>query len=497
MPDKKTKLPDAISFMMGSKAEAEANMAIADKYKLELGQLSGLAFVVAGAFNKRFELSELEFKLAEELDLKPDIARQIGRDVLGFSLLPADDYFGGQAAQILQSYGGNPADFSESTEKFKRAMAAEQALSEAEAKSSVETELMEEKIAEKPLVITDPEAEKASLAQIFGANLKDTLHFADYELKTDLNARLVYLLLRDDNGAFQQKLLDSMYNNDERLTEKMIRIKAELLDPTIGNWLKDYINFVGVEEVVSTIKKAQYYTNAENIKTLNEEEKFLLDKLLDVYIALKNFNFNIRKFTVDELFVFPYTREEAEAFQQQAEGERREREAAAVGTLDQKQQPADIRQQFLGREQDRLLVAAEKDKIIAETRKEYDRVADMFENYLVERQKNGIVACLEILAEVGALDTVIAEDQRFERLLFGYFDRNNLAEEKEEYFKNAKQTRIIEHFLKYVFLERLGLPESEGARLAVGLANIFRAKGALKYAQIAYFDLAENKFKWS
>jgi hypothetical protein len=66
MPDETIALPPHISFMMGSSVEAEANMAVADKYKLNIGELSGLAFVVAQAFGKKFELSELEFKLAED-----------------------------------------------------------------------------------------------------------------------------------------------------------------------------------------------------------------------------------------------------------------------------------------------------------------------------------------------------------------------------------------------------------------------------------------------
>ena len=482
---------------MASSAEADANLAVAQKYKLSIGELSGLAFVVAQAFGRKFELTDLEFKLAETLKIQPDVAREMARDVLGHCLLTADElWFEGEVKTTIVSYGGNPDDYAAVQEEFKRKLAAEEAADEAVARDAIETDLMEKKIAQTPFVISNPEEEKASMEKILGVNLKDTLHYADYELKTDLNARLVYLLLRDENGEFQQRLLEALYKNNEPLTEKMLRIKGELLDPSIGNWLKDYVNFVGVEDVVSTIKKAQYYVNAENVKALSSDEKVLLDKLLDVYISLKNFNFNIRKYSVEELFVFPFSREEAEDYQQKAEIERREKEAAAVGKLDTVQTPADIRVQFLGREQDRLLVAAEKDKIIEATRKEYDRVADLFENYLVERQRIGIIACLEILAEIGALDTIIADDERFRRLLFGYFDRNNLREEKEEYYKNQRQPRIIKHFLRYVFLERLGLPEAEGARLALTMSNIFRAKGEMKYAQLAYFDLASNNFKW-
>ena len=53
------------------------------------------------------------------------------------------------------------------------------------------------------------------------------------------------------------------------------------------------------------------------------------------------------------------------------------------------------------------------------------------------------------------------------------------------------------HFLKFVFLERLGMREDVGAKYAARLSSIFRSSGNMDYSHLAYLDLEDKKFKWS
>ena len=41
------------------------------------------------------------------------------------------------------------------------------------------------------------------------------------------------------------------------------------------------------------------------------------------------------------------------------------------------------------------------------------------------------------------------------------------------------------------------MTETEGARLAANISNIFMQKGMPQYAQLAFLDLHDHKFKWS
>jgi len=91
---------------------------------------------------------------------------------------------------------------------------------------------------------------------------------------------------------------------------------------------------------------------------------------------------------------------------------------------------------------------------------------------------------------------VLANDQRYRSYLTGYFKRNNLAAEAAEFARDPHNAKFLKHFLRFVFLERLGMAESEGARLAANLSNVFLANGSFEYGELAYLDLNDRTFKW-
>ena len=61
----------------------------------------------------------------------------------------------------------------------------------------------------------------------------------------------------------------------------------------------------------------------------------------------------------------------------------------------------------------------------------------------------------------------------------GFFKRNNLQGEEIEFKKNPHQAKYVQYFLKFVYLERLGMAEAEGARLAANISNVFMQKGSV------------------
>jgi len=352
------------------------------------------------------------------------------------------------------------------------------------------------KLEEAPSVITNPEEEKQSTKHGFANYLVPVLLAEDYSLKIDLNVRIVTLLLGDESQNFQRELLDVLYQNTEKITTDLIQSKAEKVEPTVGNWLKDYIAFTGIDEVVSTIKKAQYFTQSDNIKVLSPEDRAKLEKLLDLYINIKNFYENVSKFDLDEVAIFPFTAKEQQDFLKDLEAEDEDSTEEGKGTSQAKPQQTieEILQEKVIEEKK---VQVERDVISQKTRNEVDKVADIFEDVLLRRQRYQIIACLEILAEIGSLSNLLAKDPRFNSLLFGYFKRNNLQAEEIAFKQDPYQARQVQHFMKYVFLERLGLSETDAARWVVRICNIFRTKGALTYAQLAYLDLSDHQFKWT
>jgi hypothetical protein len=480
---------------------------ISRKFKFSVGQILLMVAFVKDLFLKNVEIADIEKEIISRFGLDRKEAASLAIEILSKRLLIADkEWFGGEVANKLKELGANLEDYQDYLKEYLVEFEKEQAIELEEKKRDEEEErreqgssstaFIEKRLAEVPQVIKDPEGEKTASKQGFAQYLVPVLRANDFILKIDLNIRLITLLVGDESKVFQKELLDVVYKNDEQLTSKELLLKKEKLEPTIGNWLKDYIHFVGVEDVVSTIKKAQYFTNSANVKALDADEKKLLDKLLDFYINLKNFYVNTGKYDPSEIYIFNLSDEEQAAFGKeiddlvaQVPGEEK-----AVVKKDGGQSIEDLLQEKVA---DEKKINIEKERIVKDTRKEFDKVAEIFEEVLLRRKRYPIIACLEILAETGSLDNLLAKDARFTSLLLGYFKRNNLQSEEADFKKDPYQAKYIQHFLKYVFLERIGLSESDGARFAVKVSNIFRSTGANQYAQLAYLDLGDNKFKWT
>ena len=231
-----------------------------------------------------------------------------------------------------------------------------------------------------------------------------------------------------------------------------------------------------------------------------------MDNVLKLYFAIKNFYFSLSKYDLSDIYIFPFSEEEQMDFVNQLKEQAGLDDVplaapfgAPLGATrgDTIVVAVDIEELFKDKPEDRLKIMQEKKRIVEATRKEYDKVADEFELALLNRKRHIIIACLEILAEVGALDNLLVEDSRFQNLLLGYFKRNNLPAEQVAFKANPYQGKYVQAFVKFVFLERLGLTENEGGRLAANLSNIFRNHGAKEYGQLSYLDLSDNKFKWT
>jgi hypothetical protein len=492
-------LPPNVEEILYSDAGNELNESLADDFDLVGGQVARVTILISDLFHKKAEVRLIDKLFSKELEVKdPETVKNLVIAILGKKLLILDnEWFDGKVADKLKAMGGNPDDYVTFIAEFKAKIAVEKQAKEDEKRREAEELAAEKKAAEEveqPLVITDPEKEKASTKKTFASLVKGILQSQDYKIKLDLNARLVILLAQDEDEKFQKELMDILYENKEMLTTDRISLRGAMVDPTIGNWLADFIRFVGNDEVSSTIKRAQYITDSENPKKLNPEELELLKKLLEFFVGLKNFYINASRLDFEDIKIIPLSHEEEMEWEkeksQAASGEKEiDEEMIATGNID-------IAQLYAGNEIDNKKIDEEKQRIIGETRSESNKVADIFEDCLLQRKKHSIVACMEILAETNAFDNILAKDPRFVAFLVGYFKRNNLAGEVTGFQTNPYQEKYIRYFLKYVFGERLGLLENEAARYATRLAGVFHNAGS-PYTQLAYLDLADYKFKWS
>ena len=481
-------LPASVKALYYANFGSEQNIVIADKFSFSVGQTATMTMLIGDIFKKNIPFGALGSELMARLNLSKEQAKAVALELCFKRFLVADkEWFGGEVASAIRGLGADPESQNEYLIAFREAVKKEEADKKRE-EAGGESE--EDKIASVQAEMIDPEEEKKAVLTSFTKFIKFILESADFPLKLELNIRIITLLIQDDESKrFQKDLLEVIYKNKEILTDKQFVLKGETQTPTIGNWLKDYIYFVGADEIDSVIKKAQYFVSSPNVKILSPEQKSLIDGLLDIYIALKNFYQNADRMDITDLQILSYTDAERDAYFAEIKQDETKDTELAVGV-------ESVENLYGGKPEENTAVEEIREKLILNTRKEFNKLADEFENYLLQRKKAGVIACLELLAETGAIDNLFVQDVRFKELLFGYFKRNNLQGEQKTFLLDPYKPKYVQDFLKYVFLERLGVTESEGARQAAKLGNLLKVGGAPQYSHLAYLDLSDNKFKW-
>ena len=130
---------------------------------------------------------------------------------------------------------------------------------------------------------------RADIVDLFKTGLVDALNFSEDET-TKLNDAIFYIIKSEaaTGTAFEEELLKSLTANAERLTAANIISRGRSIEPTIANWLKDFIALNGTG-FFDLVKLSNYVTNSPNAAKLSDGEKQLLSHLLITYRNLKFF----------------------------------------------------------------------------------------------------------------------------------------------------------------------------------------------------------------
>lgn len=167
------------------------------------------------------------------------------------------------------------------------------------------------------LLNADPDKASPSLAEeknafkkIFAENLLAEMS-ENFTIKNAFNSRIFDILEHDLN--YKRELERLMYENSEVLTGKSIMTAGKASQPTIGNWLKDFISKKGTGDF-NTIALSDYMTNSANTKELSQAEKRKLFDLLNLYRNIKFFPENVAGKPIEDWQILPFDMAEADEF---------------------------------------------------------------------------------------------------------------------------------------------------------------------------------------
>jgi arsenate reductase-like glutaredoxin family protein len=158
----------------------------------------------------------------------------------------------------------------------------------------------------KPAV--DSIVDKEDIINLFSKRIIETLN-APADVIQGLNISIFKLLNEDD--SLEEKIIELLYNNNEILTSGSLLIDDREVQPTISNWLKDFIKING-SELFDELKLVEYLSNSINAKKLKPEEKDLLRKLLKLYQNLAFFPESMDNIPIEDWQIFPTEKFETE-----------------------------------------------------------------------------------------------------------------------------------------------------------------------------------------
>lgn len=362
-----------------------------------------------------------------------------------------------------------------------------------------EPELVEEEEVRPELT---PEQEQQEIKEIFSEQFLTTLNLEDQSKKIVVNTRIIDNLFEDED--LQPELLRELINNNEILTKEKIVIEDKKVDPTVSAWILDFVLTVGTVDV-DNVAIGKYFNQSENVKNLSAEEKTLVRKVIDIYRVVKEFPDPYEKVPVEEWYVFPIDyqllkKQEDEKLQEKGvevkQVSEEEKDTVQTPAEQEIKAEADIMSLYKGDPVFAENVDKEIKIVTEKTRNEYNKVADLLEDYLLKRDKIGVVASLKVLADIGVLNEFLSMDKRFSNMLSSYYRRVNRPNESQNLMMASKTPHHLTNFLKYLLIVRLQLAEQEAARIATQLANILARQGLTQYADMAYFDMKDKQFHW-
>ena len=124
-----------------------------------------------------------------------------------------------------------------------------------------------------------PRLSTGDIADLFREHLTAGLMIDGFDLKERITKKLLFMDLRDRDNC-KNALKTALLSNNEIITDAKIVDGKKI--KTAADWVKDYISKVGLKDVKS-LEQAKYFSEQNYVVSLDEDEKSILHKIIDLY----------------------------------------------------------------------------------------------------------------------------------------------------------------------------------------------------------------------
>lgn len=285
---------------------------------------------------------------------------------------------------------------------------------------------------------------------------------------------------KDDSSQYEKyaegKLEDllSKYKNlkEQRISSnKIINKEGRKVSPTIDNWIKDYVHFLGAGDH-SSLERAKYLSKSDNVLGLNKEDR-------------KNIGLFIMAYDNDEAYVFEKRGGVVKLSElkkvKKSDIEDISKHKTVDGFLaDLKTNMSDLEKTLIS---DKILLA----EIDNDTKKLRELLWDSLG--LGDKEKS--ISCIKLMLERKSFDASIKEDNRLRSILKRFLNIK-YGKKFDNFLENNNDKLLLRRlFLEMVLEEKLKFKENEACTIAFYLSGIVQNSG-----QIVYLDKNDFRLKW-
>ncbi|MDD5341760.1 MAG: hypothetical protein PHI73_00260 [Patescibacteria group bacterium] len=353
----------------------------------------------------------------------------------------------------------------------------------------------------------------------------------DYDPWQKIKSLLVSMVTLESRNLYKRKIIEALRENNEIFTPETVTKDGVEQKGTIKSWLIDSVINLGTKSI-PIVQLADYLVNSPNTKNISADSReklrsllILVEKLktpsddpagfesvadideedaigairggvLDKYEEYKKEKMNITE-VAKYLAMSPVKTKTGNApdnidtdriTTNRLKPEIEEKQITKPETA-RHLQTRDIIKAYTQNPEEQRAIAEEERAILAQVGQGTLNVRQELDEVIQKRDRIKLVAFLIVLAKTQDFFTVMAADAGFRQSLKDKYG----VEAEDQFSKMPADPIFYSLWLQYILRNKIGMLESDSARIATKLANLL----GRKYLKASFIDTVTGTFKWA
>ncbi|MFC1687146.1 hypothetical protein ACFL0L_01020 [Patescibacteria group bacterium] len=340
---------------------------------------------------------------------------------------------------------------------------------------------------------------------LIGQNLVEGIEMEDFGILQAIRTRLLLELDVLKRDKFKKELLSDLRLNTQSLTNEVIRSRDKRYLPTVKQWIQEYIEEIGSDNLGDRLKQAQFFSANSNVRKLSPEEKRRLEIVVHIYERLAADSSS--KEGIEEAIPIDDPKrkgvlregifEEIKPYEMEKELKYAESIAEAVEKRVQEgvgKQPTSLEAQERHHIADMPRIREQVAKIVPRTKGQIDKIEEIFVKAIKDEDTYSVLAALYYLAGKKAFQNFLLSRKDWVQKVSAYIAIQYPGKKISAFItNNLSSPEVIQGLIRYILQDQMRLPEYRVALIAIDIGKLLGSE----YEKMAYPDSEKKSYVWT